>query len=203
MYLKQFLILLSLATILNACKKDKPEVVSSKIQNNTPLEVRVDDTEKIDTVFKSNDMVILKTKKLTDTLLIFHSDLEKKKFEVPVENLKLTKELDFSHYEFKKTYITTIKEGIQQEGVNFAGSFCFVSWGCGSPCKLSAVVDMKTGIVYNGLPSAIGYKFKKESEIIIVNPSYQRNYYSKHSTSPPPSEYIWTGEKFIKKETSS
>lgn len=33
-------------------------------------------------------------------------------------------------------------------GANFAGHYIIVTWGCGSPCLMAAIVDLKTGRVY-------------------------------------------------------
>jgi hypothetical protein len=55
-------------------------------------------------------------------------------------------------------------------GLNFAGHYCFVYWGCGSPCQSSAVVDLKTGIVYPGVDASLGYDFERNSRLVIVNP---------------------------------
>lgn len=33
-------------------------------------------------------------------------------------------------------------------GPNFAGHYIIVTWGCGSPCLMAAIVDLKTGHVY-------------------------------------------------------
>jgi len=56
-------------------------------------------------------------------------------------------------------------------GLNFGGHYCFIYWGCGSPCQSSAVVDFKTGIVYPGVDASYGYKFKRNSRLIVVNPN--------------------------------
>ena len=85
---------------------------------------------------------------------------------------------------------------MKEHGVNFAGHFCFVYWGCGSPCKLSAVVDMKTGIVYNGVPSSIGYAFKKNSKVLVLNPPDTNGWYDKNISHQIPKQYVWTGEEF-------
>lgn len=55
-------------------------------------------------------------------------------------------------------------------GLNFAGHYCFVYWGCGSPCKASAVVDIKTGIVYDGITAAMEFRFKSNSRLMLVDP---------------------------------
>jgi len=33
-------------------------------------------------------------------------------------------------------------------GPNFAGHYTIITWGCGSPCLMAAIVDLKTGRVY-------------------------------------------------------
>jgi major membrane immunogen (membrane-anchored lipoprotein) len=151
-----------------------------------------------DTIYKDSMMLVIKSEKSVDTLFKFHSNLGNKKFEVKVKNLKLNKSLNFKKYEYKKMFITVTKEGVKEDGVNFAGKFCFVYWGCGSPCQTSAVVDMESGIVYNGLPSSVGYKFKKNSRILILNPPEDStNYYPKHRWVPYPKEYVWAGKRFV------
>lgn len=33
-------------------------------------------------------------------------------------------------------------------GPNFAGHYAIITWGCGSPCLMATIVDLKTGRVY-------------------------------------------------------
>lgn len=66
-------------------------------------------------------------------------------------------------------YRTTIKDAYKKD-INFAGHYCFVEWGCGSSCKESVIIDAETGKIYNGVNSAWGYNFRKDSRMLIVNP---------------------------------
>ncbi|HRH59366.1 MAG TPA: hypothetical protein PL045_02290 [Chitinophagaceae bacterium] len=157
---------------------------------------------KEDTLCKNKDTIIIQTPHTIDTLLKFNSSINKKKYFVTAEKIQLQEKLDFSNYEYKKKYITVTKEGVQKQGVNFAGHFCFVYWGCGSPCKLSAVVDMKTGIVYNGVPSSIGYAFEKNSKVIVVNPPDSSGWYNKNTPHHIPTQYVWTDKEFIEMKSS-
>jgi hypothetical protein len=43
----------------------------------------------------------------------------------------------------------TIRESVEK-GVNFAGHYAIAEWGCGSGCVQTAVVDLRTGDVYDG-----------------------------------------------------
>ncbi|MCD6019493.1 MAG: hypothetical protein K0S53_2614 [Bacteroidetes bacterium] len=155
-----------------------------------------------DTLSKTADTIIVKDGQTNDTLVKFKSHSFTDYAVAPIE-IKFDKKLDFSTYEFKKMYRTATKDGVDENGVNFAGHFCFVSWGCGSPCKLSAVVDLKTGKVYNGLPSGIGYSFKKDSRLMIVNPPDSTTWYDITVPYTIPEEYEWTGKEFKRIKTSS
>ena len=174
---------------INETKLSSP--ISSKHEN------------KNDTLYKSKDTLIISSKSHIDTLLRFKSLLNDSLYLADTSNLNFAVPLDFSKYKYKKTFITVTKEGVKDNGINFAGHFCFVYWGCGSPCKLSAVVDMKTGIVYNGLSGETGYKFKKNSKVIIVNPPDSSGWYDKNVFWEQPSQYIWTGNNFIKVKSRS
>ena len=76
-----------------------------------------------------------------------------------------------------RRYKTRITETYQEQGLNFGGHYCFVWWGCGSPCKASAIVDLENGKVYDGPTSALGYNFKKNSTMIIINPGDSTGFY--------------------------
>jgi hypothetical protein len=60
----------------------------------------------------------------------------------------------------QRLYRTRIREGVskgegvwrdgqEQPGPNFAGHYIIISFGCGSPCELNAIVDAATGKIYN------------------------------------------------------
>ena len=43
---------------------------------------------------------------------------------------------------------TRLREGVRNEGVNFAGHYTFISIGCGTGCTHNAVVDARNGRVF-------------------------------------------------------
>jgi hypothetical protein len=45
--------------------------------------------------------------------------------------------------------IGVLRDGKEQPGPNFAGHYIVVTWACGSPCEMMAIVDAATGRVYN------------------------------------------------------
>ena len=58
----------------------------------------------------------------------------------------------------------------ESTGLNFGGHYCFAYWGCGSNCQAAAVVDLKTGLIYDALTASAGYQFKSTSRLVVVNP---------------------------------
>ncbi|RSK41345.1 hypothetical protein [Mangrovimonas spongiae] len=75
---------------------------------------------------------------------------------------------DFSTNPDVKSFITRIKNECAN-GINFAGHYTLVTWGCGSTCQSGVLVDRKTGKIFSGVDTSLGSKFKKDSKMIIKN----------------------------------
>jgi len=114
--------------------------------------------------------VILGEKIHSDNLKIYRKYQPKKTFEdYPADSYSgELADPDFSTNPEAKRFITRIKEECAN-GINFAGHYTLVTWGCGSPCQTGVVVDRKTGKIYSGLETSLGSKFKKDSKMIIRN----------------------------------
>jgi hypothetical protein len=102
----------------------------------------------------------------------------------------------------QKAYRTLIREWAAK-GPNFAGHYALAQWGCGAGCLQIAVVDLKTGAVYEGpfgalrkatmclegTPEAPGIAFQRESALLVLKgcPDFKNcgAYY-----------YQWTGSEF-------
>ena len=70
-------------------------------------------------------------------------------------------------------------------GPNFAGRYVIVQWGCGSPCLMVAIVDLRTGRVFpppfhrgtghsyfqlpNAFPMDPPLEYRLDSRLIIAN----------------------------------
>jgi len=109
--------------------------------------------------------------------------------------------INYSSNVTARQFKTRIKETYKEEGLNFAGHYSFVSWGCGSPCKSSAIVDLITGKVYDGPSATLGYKFRKNSNMLIVNPPDSSGFFDDCPYCHP-QIYIWDEKKkeFIEKK---
>ena len=79
------------------------------------------------------------------------------------------------------SFRTRLSEGIR-EGVNFAGHYALVGWGCGTGCISGAIVDTRTGIVYwpeqfnafgvlynNGNYADPPVEYKKNSRLLVIH----------------------------------
>jgi hypothetical protein len=75
---------------------------------------------------------------------------------------------DFSTNPDSKRFITRIKNECAK-GINFAGQYTLVTWGCGSSCQSGVVVDRITGKIFWGYGTSFGSEFKKDSRMIIRN----------------------------------
>lgn len=77
------------------------------------------------------------------------------------------------------TFRTRLREGASG-GVNFAGRYALVSWGCGTGCMMAGIIDAKTGTVY--FPKELGgfgvwmwedngdvMQFKPNSRLLVVS----------------------------------
>jgi hypothetical protein len=102
------------------------------------------------------------------------------------------------------TFRTRLREGAK-EGVNFAGHYTLVQWGCGTGCLDVGVIDVKTGTVY--FPEELGglgvwfwsdneeaLQFKPNSRLLVLS-----GFPASESNSDNPKSglyyYEWTGAR--------
>ncbi|MFA7325993.1 MAG: hypothetical protein WC121_04960 [Candidatus Kapaibacterium sp.] len=120
-------------------------------------------------IFKTNLTVLL----IVSSMAILHSkeivslDILFEKYECIISDFKLVKP-DFNQYpEFKK-FKTRMSKACE-EGVNFANIYTIVTWGCGTNCQNSILVDRTNGKIYDGITSTYGVNFRIDSQLIVVN----------------------------------
>lgn len=71
------------------------------------------------------------------------------------------------------TFRTRLRRGAS-EGPNFAGHYTIVSWGCGTDCQVTAVVDARNGrVTFAPFTAFSGTAFRRESRLLIENPRPQ------------------------------
>jgi len=79
--------------------------------------------------------------------------------------------LNLGSHRLARMYRTSIREQLQEEGINFAGHYTLAVMGCGTGCSITAIVDARNGHAYfpevfEGWTSIIGdYQFKEGEDI--------------------------------------
>lgn len=63
-----------------------------------------------------------------------------------------------------------------QKQPNFAGHYIIISWSCGSPCQMNAIIDAKSGKTIQFVNSANGLDFQVDSYLLIINPPGEDKY---------------------------
>lgn len=82
----------------------------------------------------------------------------------------LVADVHFDRFPAAQEFRTAIEEAVAQ-GPNFSGHYTVATWGCGTSCQGSAVVDNTTGeIVAWGIVSSYGLAYELESRLLVVNP---------------------------------
>ena len=97
---------------------------------------------------------------------------------------------DFGSHPPLSMYKTVITRGTKR-GANFAGKYAFITWGCGTGCQQSAIVDVTSGRIFPGKEASAGYSFKNSSRFLIVNP---RDTSVATTNAPKPEYYVWENE---------
>jgi hypothetical protein len=80
--------------------------------------------------------------------------------------------IDLSSDPTARQFPTNLREGIKQ-GVNFAGEFTIITWGCGTNCSQSAIVHTESGRVSGWFDSCGAEVYKRDSRLLIVNPTHE------------------------------
>lgn len=72
----------------------------------------------------------------------------------------------------EKSYLNNYKGNILAQcntGINFAGYYTIVSFGCGTACQQNLIINRKTGKIDGEFVTSMGSEFKKNSAMIVRN----------------------------------
>ncbi len=137
-----------------------------------------------DTIYSDKEITLLGYKKERGIQLY-----KKYKFTTKFEDFKVVPykgplaKPDFATDPKAKRYITAIKTGCKELGINYAGHYTLITIGCGSNCAFMAIVDRINGkILYSCIPFYIsnGCEFQTDSRLFILNAAGlddQKKYY--------------------------
>lgn len=146
-----------------------------KVQNkkNRPTIDLIHETEN----FKLYGDTAIERDKISYASLRFEPYIGFDDFKVTKVDNKKYAELDLKSNGMARNYRTRLREGYKADSANFAGHYTFVFFGCGSPCQGSLVIDRKTGKVYDSPSASLGYDFRANSRMLIVNPPDTSGFY--------------------------
>lgn len=100
-------------------------------------------------------------------------------YPVKVEKTRITA-IDLKKHPEARTYRTRLTDGVKG-GVNFAGHYIIIGWGCGTGCTNGSVIDARTGNViwpvqFYNLDATYGsgysdeqIEFRKNSRLLIIH----------------------------------
>jgi hypothetical protein len=131
----------------------------------------------------------IERKKIYLTSIKFEPYISFEDFQVDEINT-VKAELDFTLNKDAYRFRTIIREAYKADTVNFAGHYTFVWWGCGSPCQDGVIVDRRTGKIYDAPSASLGYDFKQNSRMLIVNPPDSTGFYHDNSVYGKPAIYV-------------
>jgi hypothetical protein len=169
---------------------DNSSVDTNKKKNN-----KKDSSSDEDTIFKDTNVYILGNRSrppedaISYVAIKFKPYVRFSDFPAKITNNQIRLPIQFSSNPLAKEFRTVIKTAYTQ-GINFGGHYIFAEWGCGSPCKMSVLIDVKTGKVYDGASSSYGYDYRANSRMLIVNPPGSDNFYLSCAGCEP-LVYIW------------
>lgn len=109
-------------------------------------------------------------------------------FKVKVEKAKVKPNLKSNV--LGRRFRSVIRREYENTESLFAGHYTLASWGCGSPCQASVIIDRRTGKIYDSPTASVGFDFQKDSRMLIVNPPDSLNYYNKDCIYCKPEVYI-------------
>ena len=107
----------------------------------------------------------------------FESYISFNDFKVRLIDNRKYAELDLKSNKGANYFRTRLREAYNSDTANFAGHYTFVFWGCGSPCQRSMLIDRKTGKIYDAPEASLGYDFRVNSRMLIVNPTDSDGFY--------------------------
>lgn len=89
----------------------------------------------------------------------------------PVEiSRNLAKSVDYSSRTEAERNKTIIDEAFKK-GPNFSGHYVIASWGCGTACQESAIINASDGkILVFGIISEYGVQTRVNSKLLVINP---------------------------------
>ena len=102
------------------------------------------------------------------------------------ESGRMVKDVDLKSHPEARLFRTRLREAIGQKP-DFAGYYKVVTWGCGTMCQTTALIDARDGKVYFApFTSLLGVEHRTNSRLLIENPPAEVKAYVKDSGESKP-----------------
>lgn len=196
--LSSLIIIVFIILCFNNCKNSaqtNKHLSVPSVDTNKKKNIKNDSSSDRDTIFKDENIFVLGNKSdcgedaISYVAVKFKQYIRFSDFLTKITNNQITAPINYSSNPLSKEFKTAITKAYKL-GVNFGGHYTFAEWGCGSPCQMSVLVDVKTGVVYDGVSGSYGYDYKKNSLMLIVNPPGSDGFYL-NCAGCEPLIYIW------------
>lgn len=184
-YMKTVIAILTLSILTFSCKDNGKSVTVEKnmIEQDSLTKAQTKNSPPtIDVVYETENLKLygdttLDKDKIAYSSIKFEPYIKFDDFKVSSIDHKKYADLDFNSNKGTKNFRTRLKEAYRADTSNFAGHFTFVYWGCGSPCQSSLLLDRRTGKIYDSPGASLGYDFRTDSRMLIVNPPDTSGFY--------------------------
>jgi len=100
--------------------------------------------------------------------------------------------------EIKRKYHTIIDKN-SRLNPNFDGKYRIIEFGFGSNAQYFFIIDLNSGVVYEGKESSFGIKYSIDSSLIIINPIENMDWGNDNEIVPSYSSTVyinWDGQNF-------
>ncbi|WP_298309130.1 hypothetical protein [Flavobacterium sp.] len=183
-----FQIIISVFLLLSCSDKkniDKKEMVTDTVKSK---KTTTKPKPKIDIIYDDGRIKLygdtsIEKDKISWGLIKFEPYINFSDFKVEIQNVKA--KIDLNSNELGREFRTAIRTDYENPKSLFAGHYSFSYWGCGSPCQMSVIIDRKTGKIYDSPTASLGYEFRNDSRMLIVNPPDSLGYYDNCSYCKP------------------
>jgi hypothetical protein len=178
--MKTVITILTLSILVFSCKDNRRNTSDSTKNETEDTQIAVRPVFGL--IYESENIRIygdttIQKDKITYSSLIFEPFISFDDYKVTRIDHKRHAELDLKSNKFASNFRTRLREGYGADTANFAGHYTFVDWGCGCPCQSSLLIDRQTGKIYDSPGASLGYDFRVDSRMLIVNPPDTSGFY--------------------------
>jgi len=177
--MKNALNILAIFIFLFSCA-DKNNNIETEVEKSKTIKTK---EKKVvtETVYQTQSFIVIGDSTIDETKIYtswqkFEPFVYFDDFKVPIEKNKKQK-LDLESNSDGKSYSTNIRNAYKNENANFAGHYTFLYWGCGSTCAHSKIINRRNGKIYDAPETMLGYDFRPNSRMLVVNPPDSSGYF--------------------------